>query len=405
MKSICLLVSSFPRLVVSFIRTATAMPDAALPTIRQIADALEGWAPPASAQSYDNVGLQVGRPERHVRRALVALDLTPAVVNEAEAVEAQLVVTHHPLLFRPLKSLTPGSLPSALALRLAEAGIALYAAHTNLDAAPGGVSFALAEQLGLEHVSFLGGMDETLVKLVTFVPEAHVEAVRAALAEAGAGRIGDYTACAFASAGTGHFRPGEGTDPHIGEAGGDLEAVAEIRLETEVARWDLGRAARALEAAHPYEEVAYDVYPVEQQNTRAGLGALGRLREAVPLRSFLRHVAERLEAESLRYAGDPAQHVHTVAVCGGAGSDLRTRAMRADADAYVTADVKYHDYFDVLAADGAPQMALIDAGHYETEAAAEVLLRRWLAERFPATDWRRTTHRTSPMRTFVKRDA
>ncbi len=371
------------------------------PTIREIADALEAWAPPGSAQSYDNVGLQVGRPERTVERALLALDMTPAVLDEAKEHGAQLIITHHPLLFRPLKRVTADGYVSSQALRLAEAGIALYAAHTNLDAAPGGVSFALAEHLGLAEMTFLDGMDEALYKLAVFVPQDHAEAVHAALAEAGAGRIGDYEACAFATEGTGYFRPGEAANPFIGEAGGALESAEEIKLEVEVARWELHRVVAAMGAAHPYEEVAYDVYPVVQKSARAGLGALGRLEAPMPLADFLRRVAERLEAESLRYAGDPGAAVETVAVCGGAGSDFRRAALRAGADAYVTADVKYHDYFDVLAADGRPQMAFIDAGHYETEALTERLLRDWLAERFPAARWRRTTHRTTPMRTFV----
>lgn len=371
------------------------------PTIQSIADALEAWAPPGSAQSYDNVGLQVGDARRTVERALLALDLTPPVVDEAESVGASLIITHHPLIFQPLERLTAGSLTSGLALRLAEAGIALYSIHTNLDAAPGGVSFALAEHLGLQEVGFLDGFADTLYKLATFVPHDEVETVRAALAEAGAGRIGDYDACAFATDGTGFFRPGEGTDPHIGSAGGALESADEVKLEVEVARWTLGRVLGALQAAHPYEEVAYDVYPVKQKNTRAGLGAIGQLDAPLPLDAFLQRVAERLDAGSLRYVGDPAAPVERVAVCGGAGSDFIGTARRAGADAYVTADVKYHAFFEALAPDGTPAMALIDPGHYETEALTEALLRDWLAERFPAVDWRRTATRTSPIDTFV----
>ncbi|GIV59925.1 MAG: Nif3-like dinuclear metal center hexameric protein [Rhodothermaceae bacterium] len=376
------------------------MPDPAFPTIREITAALEAWAPPGSAQSYDNVGLQVGDAGQRVRHALVALDLTPAVLEEARSTGATLIITHHPLLFHPLRRLTPDDLAGGLALRLAEAGIALYSLHTNLDAAPGGVSFALAERLGLTDVRFLDPLPETLCKLVTFVPSSHFDAVRAALAEAGAGRIGDYDACAFALEGTGFFRPGAEADPFIGRAGA-LESVREMRLEVEVARWDLERVIRAMKTAHPYEEVAYDVYPVQQPATRAGLGALGRLPEPEPLTAFLRRVAERLEAGSLRYAGNPAARIETVAVCGGAGSHLTRTALRAGADAFVTADVSYHRFFDVLDPDGHPRMALIDAGHYETEAVTETLLCEWLGRRFPGVTWQRTRTRTSPMHTFT----
>jgi dinuclear metal center YbgI/SA1388 family protein len=371
------------------------------PTIADVTDALEAWAPPGSAQDYDNVGLQVGDASRTVDTALLALDATPQVLEEAQEIDADLIVTHHPLLFRPLDGVTADSYVSNLALRLAESETALYSIHTNLDAAPGGVSFALADRLGLTEVGFLDGFDETLYKLAVFVPEDAFRTVREALADAGAGRIGDYEACAFAVEGTGFFKPGANTDPYIGEAGGDVESAQEHKLEVEVARWNLGRVLNALHDAHPYDEVAYDLYPVHQSNSQAGLGALGVLPEPEPMPDFLRRVADRLDAGSLRYAGDDESPVERVAVCGGAGSDFIGTALGAGADAYVTADVKYHEFFNVLDTDGTPEMALVDPGHYESEALTEALLRDWLADRFPAAQWQRTDLRTNPMKTFV----
>ncbi len=369
-------------------------------TVRTIAAALERWAPPGQKLFYDRVGLQVGDPAQGVRSVLVALDLTPAVLSEAETAGADLIITHHPLLFRPLDRLVPTDFVGSLAYRLARSGIAYYAIHTNLDAAPGGVSSALAEQLGLREVRFLDGMTESLVKLVAFAPPTHAEAVRTALADAGAGRIGDYSACAFTTTGTGHFRPGENADPHTGTPG-ELEAAEEERIEAEVARWDLARVLAALREAHPYEEVAYDLYPVEQPSTQAGMGAIGTLGKATPLKAFLDVVAAKLDAASLRYVGDPEAPVETVAVCGGAGSSLVSKAMASGADAFVTADLTYHTFFQPLASDGTPRMALIDAGHYETERVTERLLVDWLSARFPDLDVRATAHRTSPMQTFV----
>ena len=372
-----------------------------LPSIATVTSALEAWAPPGSAQDYDNVGLQVGDASRSVETGLLALDATPQVLAEAKDLGADLVVTHHPLLFQPLDGVTADGYVSNLALRFAEAGIALYSIHTNLDAAPGGVSFALADRLDLTNVGFLDGYEDTLYKLAVFVPEDAFDDVRQALADAGAGRIGDYEACAFAVEGTGFFKPGDDTDPHIGTAGGDVESAQERKLEVEVAHWNLGPVMAALEDAHPYEEVAYDLYPVKQKNSRAGLGALGRLDEPEPLSAFLDRVATRLEAGSLRYAGDADATVERVAVCGGAGSDFIGTARSAGADAYVTADVKYHEFFQTLDRSGHPDMALVDPGHYETEALTEALLRDWLTERFPDASWRRTDTRTSPMKTFV----
>lgn len=375
------------------------------PTIAEITDALEAWAPPGSAQDYDNVGLQVGDANRSITSALLALDATPEVLQEAQQTDAGLIITHHPLLFQPLDGVTADGYVSNLALRLAEAGIGLYSIHTNLDAAPGGVSFALAERLGLTDVEFLDGFEETLYKLAVFVPEEAFHSVRKALADAGAGQIGDYDGCAFASGGTGFFRPGEEADPYIGEAGGDVESAEEQKLEVEVAHWDLGSVMAALQEAHPYEEVAYDLYPVLQKNTRAGLGAIGRLETPLPLSAFLDRVANQLDADSLRYAGNPDATVERVAVCGGAGSDFIGTARSAGADAYVTADVTYHEFFEVLDMKGAPQMALIDPGHYETEALTESLLQNWLQDQFPSVRWHRTSERTSPMRTFVPEDS
>jgi len=371
------------------------------PSIDAITTALEAWAPPGSAQDYDNVGLQVGDAERSVTAAVLALDATPTVLEEAATLDAELVITHHPLLFQPLDGVTADGYVSNLALRFAEAGIGLYSAHTNLDAAPDGVSFALADRLGLTDLGFLDGFDDTLYKLAVFVPESAFATVRQALADAGAGQIGEYEACAFAVEGTGFFKPGSNTDPHIGTAGGDVESADERKLEVEVARWNRGPVMAALHDAHPYEEVAYDLYPVKQKNSRAGLGALGRLAEPMPLSDFLDRVATRLDAGSLRYAGDPDATVERVAVCGGAGSDFIGTARSAGADAYVTADVTYHEFFGVRDRDGTPQMALIDPGHYETEALTEQLLRDWLADRFPDVAWHRTGATTSPVRTFI----
>ena len=371
-------------------------------TVHDIAAALEAWAPPASKFDYDNVGLQVGHRDRTVHNVLVALDLTPGVVDEAVEICAEMIVTHHPLFFRSQKRLLGDDLVGGMALRMAEKGIAYYAIHTNLDLAHGGVSFALAEKLGLQDIRFLEPAEGTLVKLVVFVPETHAEAVRNALAEAGAGRIGNYEACSFETKGTGRFRPGPGAKPHIGEAAGGLESVQEVRLEVEIMRWDLSRVLNSMRAAHPYEEVAYDVYPVEQPASRVGSGAIGALPSVLPLNEFLGEVAKQLDAQCLRYSGDPDQSIKTVAVCGGAGAGLIGRAMASGADALVTADVTYHRFFEALDAEGSHRMAIIDPGHYETEAHTEQLLVDYLAPRFKDVAFHRTRVRTSEMRTFVR---
>jgi dinuclear metal center YbgI/SA1388 family protein len=370
-------------------------------TIGQIDEALQEWAPSGSAQSYDNVGLQIGRMTAEVTRCLIALDLTPDVVREAQEMNAECVITHHPLLFRPLKSLTDSGLVSSMALNLAESGIGLYAIHTNLDAARDGVSFELARTLGLERIEFLSRLEGSTVKLILFVPIDHIDGVRDAVFSGGAGKIGKYSECSFSHGGTATFKPGEGTKPFEGEASGPRESVNEIRLEVEVARWALPSVLDAAREAHPYEEMVHDIVAVEQDFRNAGIGAVGNLPAPIKLSVFLNEVCQKLENPGIRYAGHPDSTVQKVAVCGGAGADFIGLAHRVRADVYVTSDISYHRYFDVMGSEGDIEMALVDTGHYESERMTESLLVVWLRERFPEIEWIRTKHRTSPVQTWI----
>lgn len=370
-------------------------------TIGQIDEALQQWAPSGSAQSYDNVGLQIGRMTAEVTRCLIALDLTPDVVREAQELNAECVITHHPLLFRPLKSLTDSSLVSSMALNLAESGIGLYAIHTNLDAARDGVSFELARTLGLERLEFLSPLEDSMVKLILFVPIDHIDGVRDAVFSAGAGKIGRYSECSFSHGGTATFKPDEGSKPLKGEAGGPRESVNEIRLEVEVTRWALPSILDAAREVHPYEEMAHDIIAVEQKFSNAGIGTVGHLPAPIKLGVFLNVVCQKLENPGIRYVGDPESTVQKVAVCGGAGADYIGLAHGVKADVYVTSDISYHRYFDVIGSGGDIEMALVDAGHYESERMTESLLLVWLCERFPEIEWIRTRHRTSPVQTWI----
>ncbi|MEO0557709.1 MAG: Nif3-like dinuclear metal center hexameric protein [Bacteroidota bacterium] len=372
-----------------------------MPQISDIVRALDAWAPPGQKADFDRVGLQVGDPSAPARGVVVALDLTPAVVDEAIEHGASLIVTHHPLLFKPLDRVTATHPVGGLVLRLAQAGIAFHAIHTNLDAAWDGVSFALARQLELEDIGLLAPLDGVMRKLTTYVPPSHADAVRSALADAGAGEIGEYRACSFSTEGTGRFQPLETASPTIGKAGGDVETVSEVRIEAVLPSWILSDAITAITSVHPYEQPVIDVVALHGRATRSGYGAVGALASPEPLYVFLGRVASTLGSGALRYVGDPSQTIARVAVCGGSGMSFFPDARRAGVDAYVTADITYHRFFEALDADGRPQIALIDAGHYETEAITERLIADELAARFPDVPVRVTTHRTSPMRTFV----
>ena len=369
-------------------------------TVADVLATLHAWAPLGSKADFDRVGLQVGDPGARVDRVLVALDLTPDVVDEAAEAGAQLVVTHHPLLFQPVGRATADDPVGSLVWRLGRAGVSYAAVHTNLDAARGGVSFALAEQLGVRDPEILAPLDGVMRKVVAFVPEDAAADVRQAMAAAGAGGIGDYTECSFETAGTGRFRPGEGATPAVGEVG-QAEAVGELRIEAVVPQWSVGAVLRAIGEAHPYEEPAVDVYAVEVEAPDYGYGCVGTLEAPEPLPTFLARVRDALGAGALRYVGDDAQTVERVAVCGGAGLSFLGAALRSGADAYVTSDVTYHRFFEALGTDGRPRIALVDAGHYETEAVTEALLADHLRERHPGLDVAVTRHRTSPMRTFA----
>ncbi|MCS7154886.1 MAG: Nif3-like dinuclear metal center hexameric protein [Bacteroidota bacterium] len=365
-----------------------------MPKLGDLIAHLEAWAPPNWAWERDNTGLQLGDPEQPVRRVLIALDLTEAVVAQAASWPAELILTHHPPLYRPLRRCTTQDALGRMLLHLARIGCAVYSIHTNLDVAPGGVNDVLAERLGLRRVRVLEPMRGQLRKLVTFVPITHVELVRRALAEAGAGRIGSYAECAFEVRGTGSFRPLAGARPYLGEAG-RLERVEEVRLEMEVPSWRLAAALEALRAVHPYEEPVWDVYVLERATSGVGMGRIGELSAPLAPGDFLEYVAERLAVRALRYAAGPQERISRVAVCGGAGADLWWVAAQQGADALVTADVRYHAFQE---ASGA--LWLLDAGHYETEAPILQVLAERLQRAFPDLECQ-VGQCTSPISTYV----
>lgn len=329
--------------------------------VRDVQRWLEAWAPRHIAWEKDNVGLLVGSPLQTVRGILATLDVSPAVIEEARRKNANLIISHHPLLFRPVRRITPDDDAGRCLSLLLRHDISLYAAHTNLDFTRGGTSFALAEVLGLREVDFLKPLDETESKIVTFVPEDHADRVASAMGSAGAGMIGNYDQCSFRTEGTGTFRANRSARPAVGRRG-TLERVREVRIEMIVDRWKIGQVVRAMKETHPYEEVAYDVYPLLNEAAGYGMGAIGLLPRAVRLDSFLRSVKTSLKIPHIRYTRGLQKPLRRVAVCGGSGSDLLEEAIRRDADVFITADIKYHTFHEA-----ARRIVLIDSGHYETE--------------------------------------
>ena len=363
-------------------------------TIKEFQEEFENITPPAIAWKGDNVGLQVGRGSDTITNILVSLDATMDVAVEAKKKKANLIVTHHPLLFHPLKNITPRSRVGALVLYLAEHKINLYAAHTNLDSVRWGVNFVLAQALGLNDVSILSPINESLTKIAVFVPQKYVEQVAAAMHDAGAGTFSKYDTCSFRNEGTGTFRGMNDAKPFTGEVG-KVERVQEIRLEMLCETWKEDRVLASMIAAHPYEEVAYDVYPLINKNTEYGLGAIGNLDTPMSTHNFLRSVKSKLKIGTLRFSKGPAS-IQRVAVCGGSGSELINEAVSRGADAMVTADIKYHTFQEF---EGT--ILLVDAGHYETEhqvlPAVENKIREIVTKRKSSTKVFVTEHTTNPI--------
>ncbi len=352
------------------------MPRSALARVRDIAEAIELIAPVPLSEAWDNSGLQVGDPASGVNGVLVALTPVNEVFEEAKGSGANFLLFHHPLISDPLKSVDTSSHPGDLVARAVRNGLAVYAAHTSYDAAPGGVSLALAEALGLRGPYRIVSPRGALRKLVIFVPEENVDAVAAALAEAGAGVIGEYTYCTFRTLGVGTFLGGEATSPHLGEKG-RLERVEEIRLETVVPAYTTGRAVAAATAAHPYEEVALDLYPVEGHPHSCGYGRVGVLPEPMRPEELNDHVADALGSPARLVADPPhGRRIERVAALGGSGGSFIREAATSGAQAYVSGDLDYHD---ALLAESLG-LAAIDAGHAATELPSLEPLARRLAE-------------------------
>jgi dinuclear metal center YbgI/SA1388 family protein len=341
--------------------------------VGDVADYLERLAPLSLAEPWDKVGLQVGRRSSPVRRMMVCLDVGDAVISEALERDCQLIVAHHPLLFGDYTPVTEQTAAGRLLLKAVESGLAIYAAHTNLDKAPGGVNDELAGLLGLVDLEPLE-KTEPLFKLVVFVPAEALDTVRQAVGDAGAGVIGRYSHCAFSAAGVGAFRPMEGARPAIGEAGRD-NRVVEDRLEVEVSQVDLPPVLEALNKAHPYEEVAYDLYELTDKDRRSGIGRVGNVEADRDEESFL-ELCRRVINPALRAAGH-AGIVRRVAVCGGSGGSLVSAASAARADLLVTGDVRHHEALSALNLG----LMIVDAGHDLTEIAAlRGLTQRWAGE-------------------------
>lgn len=346
-------------------------------TVADILDIIEQTAPLPFQEEYDNAGLITGRKDMKVRGCLFSLDCTEAVVEEAILQNCNLIISHHPILFRGLRRLTGSTYVERTLIKAVQNGIALYAVHTNLDnVLHNGVNSKIAQKLGLKNTRILQPKTGLLRKLVTFVPSEHADAVRSALFKAGAGTIGNYDECSFNSEGTGTFKGSMEASPFAGKPG-MLHQERETRVETVFPGHITHNIVSALLQAHPYEEVAYDIYKLENAWAQNGSGLIGELNDPMPVPDFLHFLKQSLGLNTIRYTPFE-KDIKTVALCGGSGSFLLKNAIQSGADAFVSADFKYHEFFDAE-----DRILVCDVGHYESEQYTPELLIEIIRKKIP----------------------
>ncbi len=359
--------------------------------LRNIIDHLENVAPVHYQESYDNAGLIVGDKANEVESALITLDVTEEVIDEAISKNCGLIISHHPLIFKGIKRITGDNEVERCLIKAIRNNIAIYAAHTNLDSITGGVNSKICAKLGLKNCRILSPAKNQLLKIITFVPEHHLETVRSALFDAGAGVIGNYDQCSYSGAGHGTFRGNEESHPFVGSKG-EMHTEKECRIETIVPRHLASKVISALLASHPYEEAAYDLVPLENEFYSVGTGMIGELEIPVDEVDFLTSVKEIFGCKMIKHTALLNRKLSKIAVCGGSGSFLVSKAIIADADLYISADFKYHDFFE---AD--KKIVLADIGHYESEQFTKEVLKEIVLKKFPTFALRLSDVKTNPV--------
>lgn len=349
-------------------------------TVAQIISVLEQIAPPNLAESWDNVGLMVGSRQTTVQKVLCALDLTPEVLDEAIQKDAKCIVTHHPFLFSPLKKIDLDSPKGMMLAKLIKHDIAVYSMHTNLDTVTGGINDVICEQLGIGDVKTLHvTQKEPLYKLCIYVPQTHSEVVREALIAHNQYHIGNYTGCTFMGKGEGTFRPLEGSKPFIGTTH-ELEKVTEVKVETMVRRRDLSVLLNAVQRVHPYEEIAYDVFELQNIAHTEGLGRYGTI-DSIPVERLAQKIKTVFGVSAIRIVGRCEEQVEKVAVCSGSGSSFIGDAAKV-AQVYITGDMKFHEAQEALTQG----LCVIDIGHYASENVMMPVLAQRISAQLPAME-------------------
>jgi len=345
--------------------------------IREITNYLEQIAPLNYQENYDNSGLITGNTEYEVKQALITLDCTEKIVEEAIAKKCELIIAHHPIVFKGLKKLNGKNYVERTIIKAIQNNIAIYAIHTNLDNVHNGVSKKICDKLGLSNCQVLAPKSNLLRKLIVFCPNTHADKVRSAICNAGAGQIGDYDHCTFNSTGEGTFRGNKNTRPFIGKQGG-IYKETEIKIEAVFPSHLQEKILAAMYEEHPYEEVAYDIVSLHNTHQNIGSGMIGNLQNPIEIDEFLKFTKKQMQTDCIRHTKTVKKEVQKIAVCGGSGSFLLANAKQMQADVFITADFKYHDFFDAE-----NDLVIADIGHYESEQFTKELIQDILKENFP----------------------
>jgi dinuclear metal center YbgI/SA1388 family protein len=360
--------------------------------IKDITQILEDFAPLSLQESYDNAGLIVGSKNAKVNGILVSLDITEEVIDEAIALGYNLIVAHHPIVMGGLKRFNGNSYVERSVIKAIKNDIAIYACHTNADSVMQGVNGKIADKIGLTNQQILAPKHQTLIKLVTFAPEGNAEDVRTALFKAGAGHIGNYDSCSFNTAGEGTFRGNAQSNPFAGKAG-ELHTENEIRIETIFPSYLKNKVIRALIEEHPYEEVAYDLYPLENEWAQVGSGMIGTLPNPEDEITFLKRIKEIFQCGTIKYTPLLNNPVQKIALCGGAGSFLLGKAKALGADVFISGDFKYHQFFDAE-----NSIVIADIGHFESEQFTKEVFFELLTKKIPNFAIRLSKVNTNPIK-------
>ena len=363
--------------------------------IRDIIAAIEAFAAPELQEEWDNGGLIVGEGLWECKGVLCTLDVTPETVSEALAKGCNLIVAHHPVIFKGLKKISGNTYVGEVLIKAIKNDIAIYAAHTNLDNVLLGVSGNMGQRLGLVNLQVLAPKQKVLRRLITFAPHDKAEEVRQAVFAGGAGQIGKYSECSFNSVGTGTFTAGEGADPYVGEVGKQHQEE-ETKIEIVFPAYLEKQVVAALVKAHPYEEVAYDIFAMENIHLGIGAGVIGELETAVSPKDFLTGLKSTFNLQMIRHTSIQDKMIKKVALCGGAGASFISAAIAAGADLYITGDIKYHEFFEATG-----NMMIADIGHFESEQFVPDLLHGLIVEKFPTFAVLKTSVNTNPVHYFL----